>query len=162
MRRLHDPVTLPHIMKILVAISLTVLSSLLASCTGPEFKDREPVIDRELNGTWVIRKAELGGKPLPVLSTFELQIAGSQYRAGIPPPSDRGKIILFGDELAGQAARMDVVGEEGPNKGKRYLANYRFVGRELEVCYDLSEKERPNEFISREGTTLFRVTYYKK
>lgn len=93
---------------------------------------------------------------------FELQIAGTQYRSGVPPLSDRGKIILFGDELAGQATRMDVLGEDGPNKGKRYLAIYRFNGPELEICYDLSEKERPGDFVSREGTKLFRVTYYKK
>ena len=135
---------------------------LLAAWASPEFRDREPVFDLGLNGTWLIRKDELAGKNFPLPPTFELKIAGRQYRAGTPPPSDRGKIILFGDELAGQAARMDVLGEEGPNKGKRYLAIYRFVGHELEICYDLSEKERPNEFISREGTTLFRVTYFKK
>ena len=149
-------------MKTPTVIFLTTLLLLLASCTGQEFNGREPVVDRELNGTWLIRKADLGGKTLPMPPTFELQIAGSQYRAGTPPPSDRGKIVLFGDELAGQAARMDVVGEDGPNKGRRYPAIYRFVGRELEICYDLSEKERPNEFVSREGTMLFRVTYYKK
>lgn len=149
-------------MNTLSAIFLNALFLLLAACTGPEFKDREPVVDRGLNGTWLIRKAELAGKNFPIPPTFELQIAGTQYRAGISPPSDRGKIILFGDELAGQAARMDVLGEEGPNKGKRHLAIYRFVGRELEICYDLSEKERPNEFISREGTPLLRVTYYRK
>lgn len=144
------------------AIFLTTLLFLLAACTGHEFKDREPVIDRDLNGTWLIRKAELGGNNLPMPPTFELQIAGTQYRAGPPPYGDRGKIVLFGDELAGQAARMDVVGQDGPNKGKRYPAIYRFVGRELEICYDLAEKERPGEFASREGTMLFRVTYYKK
>jgi uncharacterized protein (TIGR03067 family) len=149
-------------MKTLNAIFPTTLLLLLAACTGHEFKDREPVIDRDLNGTWLIRKAELGGKNLPMPPTFELQIAGTQYRAGPPPLSDRGKLILFGDELVGQAARMDVVGEDGPNKGKRYPAIYRFVGRGLEICYDLSEKERPGEFVSREGTMLFRVTYYKK
>ena len=149
-------------MKTLKVIFLTTILLLLASCAGHEFKDRAPVVDRDLNGTWLIRNAELGGKPLPVPPTFELQIVGLQYSAGIPPPRDRGRIVLFGDELAGQAARMDVLGEEGPNKGKRHPAIYRFVGRELEICYDLSEKERPNEFISREGTTLLRVTYYRK
>ena len=63
-------------------------------------------------------------------------------------------------------ADVDVVGEDGPNKGKRYPAIYRFAGnannRELEICYDLSEKERPAEFVSREGTMLLRVTYGKK
>ena len=121
-----------------------------------------PVTDNNLNGTWLIRKAELGGKNLPMPPTFELQISGTQYRAGVSALNDRGKIVLFGDEIAGQAARMDVVGEDGPNKGKRYPAIYRFVGRELEICYDLAEKERPVEFVSKEGTMLLRVTYYKK
>lgn len=57
---------------------------------------------------------------------------------------------------------MDVVGEDGPNKGKRYPAIYRFGSRELEICYDLAEKERPSDFVSREGTLLLQVTYYKR
>jgi uncharacterized protein (TIGR03067 family) len=93
---------------------------------------------------------------------FELQIADNKYRAGAAAQSDRGKLILFGDELAGEAARMDVVGEEGPNKGKRFPAIYRFNGRDLEVCYDLAETERPREFVSREATMLLRVTYTRK
>ena len=150
-----------------VFASLLLLSTLiLTSCASPEFREREPVTDSNLNGTWLIKKAELGGKNFPMPPAFELQIAGTQYRAGSvtnsPTPSDRGKLVLFGDELASQAARMDVVGEDGPNKGKRYPAIYRFNGRELEICYDLSEKERPTEFVSREGTMLLRVTYLRK
>lgn len=154
--------------KLLTTFAFTALT-LLAACAAPEFRERQPVLDRDLNGTWLVKKAELGGKNLPMPPTFELQISGAQYRAGVVAngaPSDRGKIILFGDEFAGQAARMDVVGEDGPNKGKRYPAIYRFGAggnnRELEICYDLSEKERPAEFVSREGTMLLRVTYGKK
>ena len=135
---------------------------LLTRCASPEFRERDAVTDSALNGTWLVRKAELSGKNLPMPANFELQIVDNKYRAGTPPPGDRGKIILFGDELAGEAARMDVVGEDGPNKGKRYPAIYRFNGRELEICYDLSEKERPREFVSKEGTMLLRVTYSKK
>ncbi|MEQ1517781.1 MAG: TIGR03067 domain-containing protein [Usitatibacteraceae bacterium] len=143
--------------------------TLLTACSSPEFREREPVVDRNLNGTWLIKKAELGGKNFPMPPTFELQISGTQYRSGNVATgtlSDRGKIVLFGDEFAGQAARMDVVGEDGPNKGKRFPAIYRFSAgannRELEICYDLSEKERPTEFVSREGTMVLRVTYGKK
>ena len=143
------------------AISLLLL--LIASCTSHrEFREREQVTDTSLNGVWLIRKAELGGKNFPVPPAFELQISGNKYRAGTTPQIDRGKFILFGDELAGEAARMDVLGEDGPNQGKRFPAIYRFNGRELEICYDLSEKERPTEFVSREGTKLLRVTYGRK
>jgi uncharacterized protein (TIGR03067 family) len=154
--------------KLLPAFAFSALT-LLAACTAPEFRERQPVLDRDLNGTWLVKKAELAGKNFPMPPTFELQISSTQYRAGNVAngaPYDRGKIVLFGDEFAGQAARMDVLGEDGPNKGKRYPAIYRFAGnaynRELEICYDLSEKERPAEFVSREGTMVLRVTYGKK
>ena len=148
-------------------ITIAALSLLLlASCATPEFRERDAVIDAALDGTWRISKAELGGKNFSVPAEFELQIAGNKYRAGsvanAAPPGDRGKLILFGDELAGEAARIDVVGEDGPNKGKRYPAIYRFNGRELEICYDLSEKQRPREFVSLDGTMLLRVTYRRK
>ena len=147
----------------LASISLLLF---LTSCSSHrEFRERDAVTDTNLNGTWLIKKAELGGKNFAAPPTFELQIEGTRYRAGPvanSTPGDRGKLILFGDEFAGQAARMDVVGEDGPNKGKRFPAIYRFKGRELEICYDLSEKDRPTEFVSREGTMLLRVTYYRK
>jgi len=148
-------------MKTLIA-TLAFISLLLGGCAQREFREREAVTDTNLNGTWLIRSAELAGKNFAPPSGFELQIADNRYRAGPASQSDRGKLILFGDELGGEAARMDVVGEEGPNKGKRFPAIYRFIGRELEVCYDLSEKDRPREFATREGTMLFRVTYAKK
>ena len=149
-------------MKTLLTLITSISFFFVASCATPELRERESVTDTNLNGTWLIRKAELGGKNFPVPPAFELQINGTEYRAGVSPQSDRGKIVLFGDELAGQAARMDVVGEDGPNKGNRFPAIYRFNGRELEICFDLSEKERPAEFVSREGTMLMRVTYVRK
>lgn len=150
-----------------IMCGLFLVSALfLTGCAAPEFRERDAVTDTNLNGTWLVKKAELAGKDFPIPPTFELKIDNNQYRAGAvanaASPSDRGKIVLFGDELAGQAARMDVVGEDGPNKGKRYPAIYRFHDRELEICYDLSEKDRPSEFVSREGTKLLRVTYYRK
>jgi uncharacterized protein (TIGR03067 family) len=154
-------------MKTLLATFASVFLLLLSGCTTHrEFRERDAITDTNLNGTWLIKQAEFGGQNFPMPAGFELQIADNRYRAGAmtsaAPPSDRGRIILFGDELAGQAARADVVGEDGPNKGKRFPAIYRFNGRELEVCYDLAEKERPTEFVSREGTRLLRVTYVRK
>jgi uncharacterized protein (TIGR03067 family) len=150
----------PSMKKLFITVSAIVI---LAGCSSHrEFHEREQVTDANLNGTWLVRKAELGGKDFIMPAAFELQIADNKYRAGVQPAADRGKLLFFGDELAGQAARMDVVGEDGPNKGKRYPAIYRFNGRELEICYDLTGNDRPSEFVSREGTMLLRVTYAKK
>ncbi len=143
-----------------------VAIAILAGCATPEFREREPIVDSNLNGIWLIKKAEFAGRDLPVPPGFEMQITGSRYRIASTTnaalPTDRGRIVLFGDELAGQAARMDVVGEDGPNKGKRFPSIYRFSGREMEICIDYAEKERPGEFVSRDGTLLLRVVFARK
>jgi hypothetical protein len=131
---------------------------------------REAVIDTALVGTWVPKNAELAGKPFSFAPGFEMRIGsggsgpgGLRYGVGSSDNYyDRGRVEVFGDELAGQARRLDTVGEVGPNKGKRFSALYRMVGRDLEIVYDLSGANRPVDFVSREGTQLLRVTYSKK
>ncbi len=126
-------------------------------------QNRQPIVDNDLAGLWSVKNAEMAGKPLVMPPDFELRITDNRYGTGISSSyADRGRIELFGDELAGQARRMDVIGEVGPNKGKRFSALYRMVGRDLEIVYDLSGDNRPTDFVSREGTKLFRVTYKKK
>ncbi len=139
---------------------LSLLAFLLAACTStPILNPSGPSIDTELQGNWVATKAELGGKNFPLPPGFVLIVTGQRYAAG--KPNDFGKLIYFGDELAGQPRRMDVVGEDGPNKGKRYPAIYRIQGRQLEICYDLSGQDRPTDFVSREGTMQLRVSYVR-
>lgn len=131
---------------------------------------REAVTDAALVGTWVPKSAELAGKPFGFAPGFEMRIGSGGpgaggLRYGVGPADnyyDRGRVELFGDELVGQPRRLDTVGEVGPNKGKRFSALYRMVGRDLEIVYDLSGANRPVDFVSREGTQLFRVIYSKK
>ncbi len=134
--------------------------SILGESAG---RHRQPLVDSDLGGLWAIKSAELAGKPLVTPPEFELRITENRYSAGVSSSySDHGRIELFGDELAGQARRLDVVVEVGMNKGKRIPALYRMIGRDLEIIYDMSGASRPTEFISREGTQLFRATYRKK
>ena len=153
-------------MKTLSAVLTAMSLLLLTSCAKPEFRERDAIVDSQLGGTWLIRKAEFAGRDLPVPPGIEMEVIGGRYRVGSTTnaalPTDRGRIVLFGDELAGQAARMDVVGEDGPNQSKRFPAIYRFNGRELEICIDFSEKDRPGEFASRKDSLLLRATFAKK
>lgn len=141
------------------AFATVLLAVALGACVAaPRQRAASIVTDSELNGRWKLAKAELGGKDFAAPG-FLLEIDGNRYRAGVPPPVDHGTLVLFGDELAGEPRRIDVVGESGPNKGKRIPAIYRLSGRDLEICYDLGEQERPREFASRAGTQLLRATY---
>jgi uncharacterized protein (TIGR03067 family) len=57
---------------------------------------------------------------------------------------------------------MDIIGTDGPNKGKTFLTIYERDGETLRVCYELSGKSRPREFKTAEGTQLFLVTYTRQ
>ncbi|MBL8514333.1 MAG: hypothetical protein JNJ55_10115 [Betaproteobacteria bacterium] len=141
-------------------LSLTLL---LAACATPNLKPRAPITDDLLNGRWEIKSAEMDGKDFKVPG-FVLEIAGNKYRGGTGPELDTGSLVFYGDETADQARRMDVIGESGPNKGRKMMAIYRFVGpngSELEACYDFSGKDRPAAFESKPGTMIFRVTYVR-
>lgn len=151
---------------------LIAAAVLLAGCATVPVPEpaRVAIGDANLNGTWIVKQAEFAGRSLPVPPGIELQIKGNQYSvaslANRALPSDRGSIVVFIDGSAGQTGHVDVVGEDGPNQGKRFPAIYRFAGnlneRELEMCYDLSGKMRPTEFVSPDGTLLLRVTYVGK
>ena len=156
-------------------LAVVAVLSVLSACAGrPERPvsilgepvrsgPREPLTDAVLNGIWIPRSAELGGKPFTFAADFEMRIGDARYGVGTPSNYyDRGRVELFGDELAGQPRRLDMVGEVGPNKGKRFSALYRMVGRDLEIIYDLSGANRPADFVSRDGTQLWRVTYSRK
>lgn len=129
---------------------------------------RERVVDTTLIGIWTVKNADLGGRPFSLPLSFELKINGTDYGTRDfnrgTRYTDVGTLFFFGDELAGEPRRIDVLGKEGPNKGKRIPAIYRVSdsGREFEICYDLDAKERPTDFVSREGTMWLRVSYVRK
>jgi uncharacterized protein (TIGR03067 family) len=112
--------------------------------------------DPELSGTWVPVLAELGGKEFKFGQEFRLVVKGDRYEVSGASQKDIGRLVFAGGDPKG----FDVVGEEGPSKGKRYPVIYRFLpdGR-LETCYDLEGVGRPAAFTTFEGTQLFRVIY---
>ncbi len=158
-----------------IAVVATVAAVALSGCAAerehsilgdasPSARE-QPVVDTDIVGVWQLRRAELAGKPVPTTpgNEFELKVSGNRYSVSSPSGfQDRGRIELFGDELSGQARRMDVIGDVGPNKGRRISALYRIVGRDLEIIYDLSGDNRPLDFVSRDGTKLYLVLYSRK
>jgi uncharacterized protein (TIGR03067 family) len=114
--------------------------------------------DDNLEGTWLPAEAELAGKKYPdeIRKMIKLVIKDDQYTVTVGTDPDRGTCKR--DPLAKPKA-LDITGTEGPNKGRTILAIYERNGDTLRVCYNLSGKERPTEFSTKEGTQLFLVTY---
>jgi uncharacterized protein (TIGR03067 family) len=113
------------------------------------------------DGTWLPSAAELGGKPFPdeVRKAIKLVIKGDKYTVTTGKQVDRGTVKL---NPAAKPKELDVIGTDGPNKGKTILAIYERDGDTLRVCYDLSGKGRPKEFKTKEGTQQFLVTYKRE
>ena len=134
-----------------------VASALLVSCLSAARGDDAGSMD----GTWVASAAELGGAKFPdeVRESIKLVIKDGKYTATVGEVPDRGTIKL---DPSKKPKEMDIVGTDGPNKGKTIPAIYERDGDTLRVCYDLGGKAHPTEFKTSPGTQLFLVEYKLK
>ena len=112
-----------------------------------------------IQGTWLPTAAELSENPLDeaTLKTMKLVVEGDKYNITVGnSPFDKGIIRI---DPAAKPKIMDIIGTDGPNKGKTFLAIYELNGDTLRICYDLTGKVRPTEFKTRKGELLFLATY---
>ena len=137
-----------------IAIALMLLF-LSAAKSGDAKKDVG------IDGTWLPASAELGGKEFPeeVRKTIKLVIKGDKYTTTVGKAVDEGTVK---QNAKAKPKELDIMGTDGPNKGKTILAIYERDGDTLRVCYDLSGKNRPAEFKTTAGTQLFLVTYKRE
>jgi uncharacterized protein (TIGR03067 family) len=117
--------------------------------------------DGTIDGTWLPTAAELGGQKFPdeVRKTIKLVVKDGKYTVTAGATVDQGNAKL---DPSAKPKALDITGTDGPNKGKTILAIYEREGDTLRVCYDLSGKNRPTEFKTKEGTQLFLVTYKRE
>jgi uncharacterized protein (TIGR03067 family) len=135
-------------------IAVALAASYATAAWGDEGKET-------LEGVWLPRTAELGGKAFPdeVRKAIRLEIKGDQYTVMVGAQADRGTCKL---DPSTNPKALEITGTEGPNKGKTIPAIYERKGDTLRICYDLSGKGRPTEFKSTEGSQLFLVEYQRE
>ena len=115
---------------------------------------------KRLDGAWVPSSAELGANPFPedILKSMKLVIAGDKYTVTVGKAVDQGTLKF---DAAAKPKTMDIIGVEGPNKGKTFLAIYEIKDDTLRICYDLTGKARPGDFKTKKGELLFLATYQR-
>lgn len=130
----------------------------LAATAAPPDANQEA---KALAGTWELASGEVGGRKMPeaVTKTFTLVLEGEKYTVKSRGPDDAGTVKL---DPTKTPKALDVVGVEGPNKGKTFPAVYELDGDTLKVCYDLDGKTRPAEFKSAAGTKQFLAVYKRR
>jgi uncharacterized protein (TIGR03067 family) len=113
-----------------------------------------------IQGTWIPIQAELGGKEMPeeVRKSIKLILKGDTYTAFVGDKPDAGTCKL---DPTKNPKTLDILGTDGPNKGKTILTIYELKGDTLKVCYDLSGKGRPTEFNTKGGPQHYLVTYQR-
>jgi uncharacterized protein (TIGR03067 family) len=113
---------------------------------------------KALDGRWVPTAAELAGAKFvdEQLKSITLIIEGDKYTVKIGEAVDKGTVKV---DAAAKPKALDIMGTDGPNKGKTMLAIYEHQGDTLRVCYDLAGKNRPTEFATSKERPFFLAVY---
>ena len=133
--------------------SATAVTIFLLACGVSEADD-----STDMQGVWLPVEAALGMQQLPrdTLRSMRLKIAGGQYEVVVGNEADRGRLNL---DATLTPKALDIVGTEGPNKGKTILGVYELTGDTLRICYNLAGDTRPRDFNPRGEAGLFVVIY---
>ena len=115
---------------------------------------------KAMQGKWALTTGEIAGQKLPEvqLKTISLVVAGDKYTVKVGDVADQGS-LKFDPSMKPKA--LDIVGTDGPNKGKTLLAIYEINGDTLRICYDLTGKARPTEFKTAKDIPHFLATYQR-
>jgi uncharacterized protein (TIGR03067 family) len=139
-------------MSIKILLTIALVWPAFLSLNNKIIEDDRKMIE----GTWALVEAELGGQKLPEsIKGTRLILTEGRYEY----QNDRGEYKLY---PAAEIKAMDIVGIEGPNKGKSFLAIYKLEGDRLKICYDLTGKMRPTKFKTEAGTRQFLAVYQRE
>jgi uncharacterized protein (TIGR03067 family) len=141
--------------------SLVLLFSLVSIALGED----PAKADKSRDGTWIPISGELGGDKWPEELTKSIKLVnkGDTYTVTFESPKgpsvDKGTIK---SDTTKTPKTLDITGEDGPNKGKTFLAIYELKDDTLTICYDLEGKKRPTEFKTEKGTQQLLIVYKKQ
>lgn len=112
----------------------------------------------DVQGLWKPLSAELGGQKFPetLIANWRLELKDGKYTLTGAESPDSGTYKV---DDAKKPKAMDVMGGDGPNKGKTFPCIYEIDGDTMRICYDLAGKERPKEFKTAKGTKQYLVVY---
>jgi len=101
---------------------------------------------QDVMGTWQALTGVLAGSNLPeqTVSSTKLTLSETEYVVDLAGTLDRGTCTIEPHE---DMIRIKIVGTDGPNEGKTYLAILERLGRdEIRIAYDLSGSSFPRSF----------------
>lgn len=109
------------------------------------------------NGLWKVLKAEMEGSNITTYFAYEeMEIADDCYQIRMKGVvKDSGDLIYYSGSNA-----LDILGTEGPNKGKLFKCIYKIDTEKLVICY--SQADRPLDYLATAENKFVLITWIKK
>jgi len=136
--------------------SVVLVSLLITPARGDEKAEL-----KKLEGTWLPTTVQQNGRNWSdeQVKTIKLVIADGKYTVTVSGQDDKGTLKL---DPNAKPATMDIVGTDGPNKGRTIPAIYELSADTLKICYGLGIETRPTQFESKPGSRLLLITYKRE
>jgi uncharacterized protein (TIGR03067 family) len=102
-------------------------------------------------GTWRVVSMEHDGEKTPKekLKPIKLTVQGNNYHFQNGEFSERGSYKF---DPSQEPKALNIVVDEGKDRGKIYLVIYQVEGDKLTICLHGENKFRPTEFSGRKGS----------
>ncbi|KXU35425.1 hypothetical protein AXK11_06495 [Cephaloticoccus primus] len=119
---------------------------------------------RQLQGTWALVRAELGGQPMPPEAAARVEIQfdaqGGYCVRFAGEITDAGRFTLTAcAEGCDSPLQIALWGEIGTNTQRKLPGIVQLRGDRLRLCLALEGDAAPSEFSSKAGTAHYLVTY---
>lgn len=142
-------------MKRTIGLALTACLLLVAA----EGKDKKKG-DDTFKGVWKIATLTFGGAEQEDWKGYKFTFKGDKLMAQRP---DGDQTYTFKVDSSKNPAEIDLIPEEGENKGKASKGIYQVKDGELKVCIPISpEIDRPKEFASKDGEQIALIIFKRE
>lgn len=112
---------------------------------------------KTLIGIWIVAHAQMSANDITLdFKNERMEIINSGYKVwSNDSASDSGLLTLYDG-----TNQMDMLGTEGPNKGKLFRCIWKREDEALVICY--SQTDRPTTFETTEENNFVLIKWIKK
>jgi len=104
-----------------------------------------------LQGNWNFVSLEVEGMKLPaqMFKGAKIIIKGDTFTSITGEATYSGTIKV---DVTKQPKTIDLIFTEGPEKGRTSLGIYELDGDSLKICLGLAGRDRPKEYVTKQGS----------
>jgi uncharacterized protein (TIGR03067 family) len=127
-------------------LALPALLLVAAFAAGQNDAQKEQT---KFQGTWAVESATADGKEIPsdVFKTFKMTFKGDNYTVTMGQEKIEGTFRL---DAAKNPKAIDIVPDNGPDRGRVQPGIYEIDGNKLKICGAMPGRERPTNFDTKD------------